>query len=54
MALGLSAYMDKSRWISLEETAAYIGVKPTTLYKWFERKQLPGHKVGRLWKFKVG
>jgi excisionase family DNA binding protein len=22
-----------------------------TIYKWIERKKLPAHKVGRLWKF---
>jgi len=45
--------MSSSRWISLEEAAEHLGIKPTTLYKWLERKQLPGHKVGRLWKFKI-
>jgi len=45
--------MSKSRWYSLDEAAAHLGVKPTTLYKWLERKQMPAHKVGRLWKFKL-
>ena len=31
--------------------AAHLGVNPDTIYKWIERKQLPAHKVGRLWKF---
>ncbi|MGO9245171.1 MAG: excisionase family DNA-binding protein [Verrucomicrobiia bacterium] len=26
---------------------------PDTIYKWIERKRLPAHKVGRLWKFKA-
>ena len=39
------------RWLSVDEIAAYLGVKRYTIYKWIERKQLPAHKVGRLWKF---
>jgi len=30
-----------------------LGVNPDTIYKWIERKKMPAHKVGRLWKFKV-
>ena len=28
-------------------------MNPDTVYKWIERKKLPAHKVGRLWKFKA-
>lgn len=45
--------MNERRWHSVEEIAAYLGVKRDTLYKWIERKSLPAHKVGRLWKFKI-
>ena len=31
--------------------AAHLGVNPDTIYKWIERKKMPAHKVGRLWKF---
>lgn len=41
------------RWLSVEEIAAHLGVNPDTIYKWIERKKMPAHKVGRLWKFKV-
>jgi excisionase family DNA binding protein len=41
----------KERWLSVAEIAAHLGVNPDTIYKWIERKQLPAHKVGRLWKF---
>jgi excisionase family DNA binding protein len=30
-----------------------MGVNPDTVYKWIERKKLPAHKMGRLWKFKA-
>lgn len=42
-----------NRWLSVEEIAAYLGIKRDTVYKWIERKQMPAHKVGRLWKFKT-
>ena len=39
------------RWLSVEEIAAHLGVNRDTIYKWIERKKMPAHKVGRLWKF---
>lgn len=44
--------MIDDRWLSVDEIAAYLGVKRDTIYKWIERKSLPAHKVGRLWKFR--
>ena len=44
--------MTNDRWFSVEEIAEYLGVKRDTLYKWIERKDMPAHKVGRLWKFR--
>lgn len=43
----------EARWLSVEEIANYLGVKPDTVYKWLARAAIPGHKVGRLWKFKT-
>ncbi len=39
------------RWLSVDEIADYLGVKRDTLYKWINRRAMPAHKVGRLWKF---
>jgi excisionase family DNA binding protein len=41
------------RWLSVEEIARHLGVSRDTIYKWIERKSLPAHKIGRLWKFSV-
>ena len=41
------------RWLSVEEIAAHLGVNRDTIYKWVERKKMPAHKVGRLWKFQT-
>lgn len=44
--------MTDARWLSVDEIAMHLGVKRDTIYKWITRKQLPAHKVGRLWKFR--
>ncbi len=42
-----------NKWISLEEAAAYLGVKPGTIRNWLRKgKEIPAHKVGKQWKFK--
>ncbi len=43
----------RERWLSVAEIAVHLGVNPDTIYKWIERKRLPAHKVGRLWKFMI-
>jgi excisionase family DNA binding protein len=40
------------RWLSVDEIAEYLGIKRDTVYKWIERKKMPAHKVGSLWKFR--
>jgi len=42
----------EDRWLSVEEIAGYLGVKRDTVYKWIDRRNMPAHKVGRLWKFR--
>ncbi len=41
------------QWVSVDEVAKPLKVKPDTVYKWLERKEMPAHKVGRLWRFKI-
>jgi excisionase family DNA binding protein len=42
----------EDRWLSVDEIAEYLGVKRDTIYKWIIERQMPAHKIGRLWKFK--
>lgn len=44
---------DLQRWYSLDEIAKYLGVSQDTVRRWIRDKDMPAHKVGRLWKFKV-
>lgn len=47
----LESMMD-DRWLSVDEIAAYLGIKRDTVYKWIAEKQMPAHRMGRLWKFR--
>ena len=44
----------EDRWLSVKEIAAYLDVRTETVYRWLasDDKNMPGHKVGRHWKFK--
>ncbi len=42
----------QDRWLSVDEIAGYLGVSKDTIYCWVSNKGMPGHKVGRFWKFK--
>lgn len=40
-------------WVSLCEIARHVGVSTDTIHRWIRNREMPAHKVGRLWKFKV-
>ena len=40
------------KYISIEEAADYLGIKVVTLRGWIKKKDIPAHRVGKLWKFK--
>ena len=40
-------------WLSLEEIAQHLGVSQDTVHRWIRTREMPAHKVGRLWKFQV-
>ena len=42
-----------SRWLSANEIAEYLGVAEDTVYRWIDKKNLPAHRIGKLWKFKT-
>jgi excisionase family DNA binding protein len=43
----------EARWYSVNEVASHLGVAIDTIYRWIDRRKLPAHRVGRLWKFKL-
>ena len=38
--------------MTLEEVAAYLRVKPQTIYTWAQDKKIPAAKLGKEWRFK--
>jgi len=45
--------MTEVRWLSVVEIADHLGINKDTVYDWLENKGMPGHKIGRLWRFQV-
>ncbi|MDD4431377.1 MAG: helix-turn-helix domain-containing protein [Bacteroidales bacterium] len=41
----------EKKWLSVDETSEYLGVKRDTIYRWIEKRGLPAYRIGRLWKF---
>ncbi len=40
-------------WVSLEEAATHLGVTKDTIRNWIKKTDIPAHKIGKLWKFKL-
>ena len=38
--------------MTLEEVAAYLKVKPQTMYKWAQERRIPAAKLGKEWRFR--
>ena len=41
------------RWLSVTEICTYLGIKRDTVYKCISEKNMPAHRIGKLWKFKM-
>ena len=42
-------------WINIDEAAKHMDVKPRTIRSWIKKADcdMPAHKIGKQWKFKV-
>jgi len=45
--------MTKERWVGVDDVATHLGITRDTVYRWMEKKRLPAHRVGRVWRFKL-
>lgn len=45
--------MTESKWLTLVEICDYLKVSRETILNWINKKNMPAHKVGRLWRFDV-
>jgi len=42
----------KTDIMTLEEVAAYLKLKPQTIYTWAQEKRIPAAKLGKEWRFR--
>ena len=40
-------------WMSMSSITEYLDVSRETVLQWINNRNMPAHKVGRLWKFKA-
>ena len=43
--------MGESKWMTLVEVCEYLKVSRETVLNWINKKNMPAHKAGRLWRF---
>ncbi|NMO16800.1 helix-turn-helix domain-containing protein [Pyxidicoccus fallax] len=45
--------MTAEPWALVDDVARHVGVAKDSAYLWIELRNLPPHKIGRLWKFNL-
>jgi excisionase family DNA binding protein len=43
--------MNSSDYLDFDQAVSYLKTTPSTLYKWLQAGKVPGHKLGRQWRF---
>ena len=43
----------KARYHSMSEICKYLGISRDTALRWISTKNMPAHKIGKNWKFKI-
>ena len=44
---------DQKPWVSVDAVAKHLGIAKDTDYRWIDTKNLPAHRIGRLWRVKL-
>ncbi len=45
--------MTTESWSTLQEVAKHLQVSEETIHRWMDKRSLPAHRVGRVWRFKL-
>jgi len=45
--------MSSDPWVSATQVAEHIGVSQEIIYKWIKERNLPAHRIGKFWKFRI-
>lgn len=43
----------EEKWVGIEETAIHLDVNKDTIRNWIKKTDIPAHRIGRQWKFKL-
>jgi len=43
----------EDRFLSIQELCVYLSLKRDSIYRLLKNNDLPGHKVGKSWRFQV-
>ena len=43
----------KKKWVNLEEIAEHMGLSKDTIRNYIKKQQIPYHKIGKQYKFKI-
>lgn len=41
------------KWVSMKEVTSYLDVSREAVLRWISKQNMPAHKLGKLWKFKL-
>jgi excisionase family DNA binding protein len=41
------------RWSNIDEITDHLGVSKDTVRNWIKKGEIPAHKIGNLWKFRL-
>jgi excisionase family DNA binding protein len=44
---------ENEKWSSVEEVSEHLQVHKDTIRLWIKKGEIPAHKIGRLWRFKI-
>lgn len=42
---------EMSNWLNVEETSSYLGISTSKLYSLAQQGRIPGHRLGKVWRF---
>ncbi len=45
--------MSNEPWVHMDAIARHLNVSRDTVYRWIRARDMPAHKVGRQWKFRI-
>lgn len=47
------AGLPNEKWVGINEASDFLGVTKDTIRSWIKKTDIPAHKIGKLWKFKL-